>query len=154
MQCRKLLLAFVFGLPFTATAVAGDPINTDALMSTAKSAASGSLTGLLSKNLGVTQNQAEGGVGSMLKLAQEKLSAGDFDMVAKAVPGAQKYLDKARSLGAYTGAVNNAAGLNGALARLGIPPETSAKFMPMVTNYVGKVGGPKVGALLKSALAS
>ena len=63
-------------------------------------------------------------------------------------------LFRSRSLGAYTGAVNNAAGLNGALARLGIPPETSAKFMPMVTNYVGKVGGPKVGALLKSALAS
>jgi hypothetical protein len=123
-------------------------------MSSAKSAASGSLTGLLSKNLGVSQNQAEGGVGSMLKLAQEKLSAGDFDMVAKAVPGAQKYLDKAKSLGAYTGAVNNAAGLNGALAKLGIPPETAAKFVPAVTNYVGKIGGSKVGALLKSALSS
>ena len=153
MQCRKLLLAFVLAVPIV-TAYAGDPINTDAMISSAKSAASGSLTGLLGKNLGVTQNQAEGGVGSVLKLAQEKLSAGDFDMVAKAVPGAQKYLDKAKSLGAYTGALNNAAGLNGALAKLGIPPETAAKFVPMVTNYVGKVGGPKVGALLKSALAS
>lgn len=154
MQRRKLLLAFLLVLPFAGAAAAGDPLNTDALMSTAKSAASGSLTGLLTKQLGVTQNQAEGGVGSMLKLAQEKLSAGDFDMVAQAVPGAQKYLDKAKSLGAYTGAVNNAAGLNGALTKLGIPPETSAKFMPLVTNYVSKVGGPKVGALLKSALAS
>lgn len=154
MQRRKLLLAFLLVLPFAGAAAAGDPLNTDALMSTAKSAASGSLTGLLTKQLGVTQNQAEGGVGSMLKLTQEKLSAGDFDMVAQAVPGAQKYLDKAKSLGAYTGAVNNAAGLNGALTKLGIPPETSAKFMPLVTNYVSKVGGPKVGALLKSALAS
>lgn len=154
MQRRKLLLAFLLVLPFAGAAAAGDPLNTDALMSTAKSAASGSLTGLLTKQLGVTQNQAEGGVGSMLKLAQEKLSAGDFDMVAQAVPGAQKYLDKAKSLGAYTGAVNNAAGLNDALTKLGIPPETSAKFMPLVTNYVSKVGGPKVGALLKSALAS
>ena len=154
MQRRKLLFALVLTLPFVGSASAGDPLDTDSLMSTAKSAASGSLTGLLSGQLGVTQNQAEGGVGSMLKLAQEKLSAGDFDMVAKAVPGAQKYLDKAKNLGAYTGSVNNAAGLNGALAKLGIPPETSAKFMPMVTNYVSKVGGPKVGALLKSALAS
>ncbi|HKU88575.1 MAG TPA: DUF2780 domain-containing protein [Steroidobacteraceae bacterium] len=154
MQRRKLLFALVLTLPFVGSASAGDPLDTDSLMSTAKSAASGSLTGLLSGQLGVTQNQAEGGVGSMLKLAQEKLSAGDFDMVAKAVPGAQKYLDKAKNLGAYAGSVNNAAGLNGALAKLGIPPETSAKFMPMVTNYVSKVGGPKVGALLKSALAS
>jgi hypothetical protein len=154
MQRRKLLFALVLTLRFVGSASAGDPLDTDSLMSTAKSAASGSLTGLLSGQLGVTQNQAEGGVGSMLKLAQEKLSAGDFDMVAKAVPGAQKYLDKAKNLGAYAGSVNNAAGLNGALAKLGIPPETSAKFMPMVTNYVSKVGGPKVGALLKSALAS
>jgi hypothetical protein len=155
MQCHKLLLAFVLALPLaSASAAAGDPINTDALMSSAKSAASGSLTGLLTRQLGVSQNQAEGGVGSMLKLAQEKLSAGDFDMVAKAVPGAQKYLDKAKSLGAYSGAVNNAAGLNGALSKLGIPPETAAKFVPAVTQYVGKAGGSKVGNLLKTALAS
>jgi hypothetical protein len=155
MQCPKLLLAFVLALPLaSASAAAGDPINTDALMSSAKSAASGSLTGLLTRQLGVSQNQAEGGVGSLLKLAQEKLSAGDFDMVAKAVPGAQKYLDKAKSLGAYSGAVNNAAGLNGALSKLGIPPETAAKFVPAVTQYVGKAGGSKVGNLLKTALAS
>ena len=153
MSCRKLLLALALALPPVTPASAADPLNTDALMSSAKSAASGSLTGLLSKNLGVSQNQAEGGVGSMLKLAQEKLSAGDFDMVAKAVPGAQKYLDKAKSLGAYTGAVKNTAGLNGALSKLGIPPETAARFVPAVTNYVGKIGGSKVGALLKSALA-
>lgn len=152
MQRRKLLLAFTVALPFLSTASAGDPLNTDALMSSAKGAASGQLTGLLTKQLGVTQNQAEGGVGSMLKLAQEKLSAGDFDMVAKAVPGAQKYLDKAKKLGAYSGALNNAAGLNGALSKLGIPPETASKFVPAVTNYVGKVGGSKTGALLKSAL--
>ena len=155
MQRRKLLLAISLApLSLPLHAWAGDPVNTDALLSGAKSAASGSLTGLLTRNLGVTQNQAEGGVGSILKLAQEKLSAGDFDMVAKAVPGAQKYLDKARSLGAYTGALNDMAGLNGALSKLGIPPETSAKLVPAVTNYVGKVGGSKVGALLKSALAS
>jgi len=155
MQRRKLLLALsLIPLSVPLHAWAGDPLNTDALMSSAKNAASGSLSGMLSKNLGVTQNQAEGGVGSILKLAQEKLSAGDFDTVAKAVPGAQKYLDKAKSLGAYSGAVGNMAGLNGALSKLGIPPETSAKFVPAVTNYVGKMGGGKVGNLLKSALSS
>jgi hypothetical protein len=158
MQRRNLLIAFGLTLcSLAGTASAADPLNTDALKSTATSAmnsASGSLTGMLASKLGVTQNQAEGGVGSMLKLAQEKLSAGDFDQVAKAIPGAQKYLDKAKALGAYTGALNNLGGLNGALAKLGIPPDTAAKFVPAVTNYVSKLGGSKTGALLKSALGS
>ena len=155
MHRIKLLIAFtIVSLPLSLTASAGDPLNTDALKSSAMNSASGSLTSLLTSKLGVTQNQAEGGVGSILKLAQEKLSAGDFDQVAKAIPGASKYLDKAKSLGAYTGALGNVAGLNGALGKLGIPPETAAKFVPAVTNFVGKVGGSKTGALLKSALGS
>jgi uncharacterized protein VcgC/VcgE DUF2780 len=153
-------MVFAFGLAvlsLSGAASAADPLNTDALKSTATSAmnsASGSLTGMLASKLGVTQNQAEGGVGSILKLAQEKLSAGDYAQVAKAIPGAQKYLDKAKSLGAYTGALQNMGGLNGALAKLGIPPETSAKFIPLVTDYVGKLGGSKTGALLKSVLSN
>jgi hypothetical protein len=149
----RKLVALALVLPMLSGAVcAGDPVNTESLLSSVKSAGSSQLTGLLTKQLGVTQSQAEGGVGSMLKLAQEKLSAGDFDMVAKAVPGAQKYLDKAKSLGAYTGSLGNMAGLNGALSKLGIPPETAAKFVPAVTNFVGKAGGSKVGNLLKSAM--
>jgi hypothetical protein len=149
----RQLFAFALILPLlSGGSFAADPVTTESLMSSVKSAGSSQLTGLLTKQLGVTQNQAEGGVGSMLKLAQEKLSAGDFDMVAKAVPGAQKYLDKAKSLGAYTGALNNMDGLNGALSKLGIPPETAAKFVPAVTHFVGKAGGSKVGNLLKSAM--
>ena len=154
MQRRNFLLALgLASLPATLPVRAADPLNTDALKSSVLGASSSNpLLGMLTSKLGVSSNQAEGGVGSMLKLAQEKLSAGDFDQVAAVIPGAQKYLDKARSLGAYSGAVGNLAGLNGALGKLGLPPETAAKFVPMVTDYVGKVGGSKVGALLKSAL--
>ncbi len=151
MQRRNFLLAL--GLTTVATHVsAADPLSTDALKSSVLGAGSSSLMSMLTGQLGVTQNQAEGGVGSMLKLAQEKLTKGDFDKVAGAIPGAQKYLDKAKSLGAVTGSVGNLAGLNSALGKLGIPPETAAKFVPTVTDYVGKIGGKKVGALLKSAL--
>jgi hypothetical protein len=51
-----------------------------------------------------------------------------------------------------TGPLKSVAGLNGALGKLGIPPETAAKFVPMVTNYLGKVGGPTVQQLLSTAL--
>lgn len=153
MQRRNFL--FSIGVATLATSVGfpADPLSTDALKSGVLSSGSNPLMSLLTSKLGITQNQAEGGVGSMLKLAQEKLVKGDFDKVAAAIPGAQKYLDKAKSLGAYKGSIGNLAGLNGALAKLGIPPETSAKLVPMVTDYVGKIGGGKVGALLKSALA-
>ncbi len=110
------------------------------------------LMSTLTSALGVTQDQAEGGVGSMLTLAHEKLAAGDFDKIAAVIPGASKYLEKAKALGAVTGPLVNAAGLNGALSKLGISPATAAKFIPKVTQYVGKVGGKDVGALLSNAL--
>ena len=61
------------------------------------------LIGGLTSSLGVTENQAMGGVGSVLTLAQEKLAKGEFDQVAKVIPGSSKYLDMAKSLGAVTG---------------------------------------------------
>jgi hypothetical protein len=110
------------------------------------------LIGGLTSSLGVTENQAMGGVGSILTLAQEKLAKGEFDQIAKVIPGASKYLDMAKSLGAVTGPLGNRSGLNSALTRLGISPSTTAKFVPAVTDFVGKAGGPDVANLLSSAL--
>jgi hypothetical protein len=102
--------------------------------------------------LGISENQAAGGLGSVLTLAQEKLASGDFDKVAAAIPGASKYLDMAKSLGAVTGPIGNMTGLNSALGRLGISPATAARFVPAVTDLVSKAGGSSVGSLLTTAL--
>jgi hypothetical protein len=51
-----------------------------------------------------------------------------------------------------TGPVTNQAGLNSAYSRLGIAPETAAKFTPTVLDAVGKVGGESVKNLLAGAL--
>ena len=110
------------------------------------------LLGTLMGSLGVTQDQAEGGVGSILTLAKEKLARGDFDKIAALIPGADKYLQKAKSLGAVAGPLANGAGLNGALGKLGIDAATAAKFIPAVTQFVGKAGGSKLGSLLTAAL--
>ncbi len=107
----------------------------------------------LTSMLGVTEEQAQGGVGSILTLAQEKLAAGDFDKIAAVIPESQKYLDMAKDLGAVTGPVGNLAGLNGALGKLGITPDKAARFVPAVTDFVGKAGGPEVGKLLSGALS-
>jgi hypothetical protein len=107
---------------------------------------------LLSKSLGMSTDQLEGGVGSILTLAQEKLVKGDFDKVAAAIPGASKYLDQAKKLGAVVGPLNDVEGLTGALGKLGIDQKTVEKFLPAVTEVVSKTGGEDVGKLLSDVL--
>lgn len=142
---RRWLIGALAALP----AVAGAQ-SLDSLKSLLSS--SDPIVGALKSTLGVTDNQAEGGLGSILTLAQEKLAKGDFDKIAQVVPGSQKYLDAAKKLGAVTGPLMNSAGLNSALGRLGIAPETAAKFTPTVLDAVGKVGGDSVRSLLAGAL--
>ncbi|HEX5163466.1 MAG TPA: DUF2780 domain-containing protein [Steroidobacteraceae bacterium] len=110
------------------------------------------LMGMLTSQLGVTQQQAEGGVGSILKLANEKMARGDFDQVAALIPGASKYMDTARKLGAYAGQIGDLAGLTSSLGKLGISPDTAASFIPAVTDFVGKAGGSELGGKLAAAL--
>jgi hypothetical protein len=110
------------------------------------------LIGKLTSSLGLTQDQAEGGVGSILTLAQEKLAKGDFDKVAALIPGASGYLEKAKTLGAVAGPLLNGAGLNGALGKLGINAATASKLVPQVTKFVSKAGGSQLGGLLANAL--
>ena len=112
---------------------------------------SSDLTDLLTKQLGVTDTQASGGVGSMLKLAQEKLAAGDFDKIAKAIPGSDKYLASAKQLlgGANVG---DKAGLQSAFFKLGMSPSMVDKFTPIVTQFVGGTGGEQAKNLLAGAL--
>lgn len=112
---------------------------------------SAGLTSLLTQQLGVTDTQAGGGVGSILKLAQEKLSAGDFDQVAKAIPGADKYLAQAKQL-LGGGNIGNKAGLQGAFSKLGMSPDMVDKFSPILTQFVSKSGGSQAGNLLAGVL--
>ena len=109
------------------------------------------LTSTLVNRLGVTETQAAGGVGSILAFAQQHLAAGDFDLVAKAIPGADKYLGMAKQLlGGVP--VSDKAGLQGAFSKLGMSPDMLSKFAPIVTDYVGKAGGQQAGNLLAGVL--
>lgn len=144
MNRRTLLLA-TLSLPLTAI---GQTPSLGSLTSGLKDP----LMGMLKSQLGVTEDQAKGGVGSYLLLAQEKLAKGDFDKVASLVPGASKYMDSAKKLGAVTGPLKNVAGLNGALSKLGMKSETASKFAPTVTNYLGTAGGDGVKQMLVGVL--
>jgi len=114
-------------------------------------ASSTGLTSTLVNRLGVSETQAAGVVGSMLAFVQQHLAAGDFDLVAKAIPGSEKYLGMAKQL--LGGApISDKAGLQGAFSKLGMSPNMVSQFSPIVTDYVSKAGGQQAGNLLAGVL--
>lgn len=112
---------------------------------------SSSLPSTLTKQLGVTEGQATGGTGAILAFAQQRLAAGDFDLIAKAIPGSETYLGMAKQL--LGGAnISDKAGLQSAFSKLGMSPDMLSKFAPIVTDYVGKAGGGQASNLLAGLL--
>lgn len=123
------------------------------LMEQAKSATSGSVTSALAEQFGMTGTQAEGGVGSILSLAQQKLNAGDFDTLINAIPGGKGYMDTARQLGLLDVPLENLDGLTSALGSLGLSSGSVADFIPAAQQALGTIGGPEVSQLLSTVLA-
>lgn len=150
-----LLIAIL--LPALAGAQASDLLKDAQSSDMLKGAAEGmsdALPSVLQNQLGLSKDQAEGGLGSLLSLAGENLGAVDFDKLKGMIPGASGYIDAAKNLGAVTGPLENLDGLNSALAKLGISPDVVAQFVPTVTQYLGKFGGADATRLLQKALGS
>jgi hypothetical protein len=127
------------------------------LSSAASAGLTDSLTGagldsLLGKQLGLTADQSKGGIGAILGMAKEKLSPDDYAKVASAIPGADKYVSKAKSLGLLDKPIKDKSGLDGAFSKLGIPQDKADKMVPTVTDLVGQVGGDQAKSLLSGAL--
>ena len=111
-----------------------------------------SLTDQLAKQVGVTANQAEAGVGSILELSKNKLSPSQFDQLIKPFPSADKYLKEAQNaLGPGTN-ITDMNGLSKAFTKLGMSPDMVGKFKPVVLDYAGKVGGSSTKNLLAGVL--
>ena len=110
------------------------------------------LTKLLTSQLGVTSDQAMGGIGSILNLAKERLSAMDFTTLTALIPGADTFMQTARSLGAVTGPIGDRAGLTAAFSRLGMGSDMVPKFTQILSNFVGKAGGQPASNLVMQAV--
>lgn len=126
---------------------------------TAAAKASPELVGALSKEIGGTPEQAAGAAGTLFGVAKSRLKADEFSQIAAAVPGMDSLLKAAPGTGSTTGALSQlgggASGLAGAassFSKLGLSPEMVSKAVPVLTSYVTKSGGPKVGSLLSGAL--
>jgi hypothetical protein len=115
----------------------------------ASSAAAGSLTDMLSTELGLSPDQAKAGVGAILAYAEGALPSADFQKVSAAIPGAGDNIQAAKDAGGVTGPIKDTAGLDAAFGKLGISPEVANQLVPAVTDYVGKMAGPETANLLK-----
>ncbi len=159
MNKSKLVMLMIV-LPFTAWAQSLDDLkgkSSDGLKGLTDSiseSAGGSLSGMLSSGLGISEDQADASMGSVLALAGEKLSSGEYDSLINKIPGADKYLDSAKSAGALAGKIGDVDALKNSLSGLGIPPETVDKMLPMIVEYGGKLGGEKTQGLLQKVLGS
>ena len=129
--------------------------------SDAAAKASPELVGQLTKALSITPAQASGGAGALFGLAKSKLSAEDFSKVAANVPGIENLMKSApaapknsglSSLGnAVPGGLGALSAVAGPFKKLGLSPDMAAKFVPILTQFVGSKGGSGVASLLAGA---
>jgi hypothetical protein len=114
----------------------------------------------LTKNLGVTEAQAQGGAGLLFKQAQAKLSGAEFSQVSAAVPGIDSLIKAAPAsgggmfsgIGKMFGGGGGIAGLAGGFSKLGMGGDMIGKFVPVVLSFVQSKGGDTVKSLLEKVL--
>jgi Protein of unknown function VcgC/VcgE (DUF2780) len=124
------------------------------------------LVDLLSSQLGVSKNQAEGGAGSIFQLAKQNLSVEDFSSIAKAVPGIDQMIGAAPKIekgsstlggissmmGKTSNKLGGLAGLSSSFEKLDLSGDMVSKFTPIILDYVKNKGGEHAMNLLKGAL--
>ncbi|MEA3521829.1 MAG: DUF2780 domain-containing protein [Campylobacterota bacterium] len=147
---RKLFMAMAMILGFLGT-----------------SASATSLTDTLMSSLGVSEKQASGGAGSLMKYAQGNLSKDDFSKVSSSIPDMSSLLSAAPSGGKKSSglgdlgdmasalggdSVAGIASLASSFSDLGLGTDMIQKFIPVILQYVQGSGGDGVMKLLEGAL--
>jgi hypothetical protein len=122
------------------------------------------LIDLLSKNLGVSGTQAEGGAAVLFKAAKDKLGAPEFDRLLSGVPGLPDLMKKAPAaggglggmLGGLAGAIGGNAALIGTIVsgfgKLGLTTDHAKKFVPVILEFLKSKVGPDVVSKLEKTL--
>lgn len=121
---------------------------------------------MLTSQLGITEEQAQGGSGLLLKMAKEKLGSDEFNQVASAVPDVENLISSApesggvsgalgglaSSLGGGAGQLGNLASLAGGFKNLDMDSGMVGRFIPVVMSFVESKGGDTVRNILEKVL--
>jgi Protein of unknown function VcgC/VcgE (DUF2780) len=131
-----------------------------------------SLVNMLSSQLGVNQQQATAGAGSIFALAQQNMSPQNFAQVSNAVPNMNNMLAAAPAMQPQQAAApaNNSmlgvaenillantqlggvANLANTFQSLGMNGSMAGQFLPIILQYVQQQGGSGTMSLLQNAL--
>jgi Protein of unknown function VcgC/VcgE (DUF2780) len=119
----------------------------------------------LTKDLGVSKDQARGGVIALLRAGQQNLSPKDFKAFVADVPGADKLLENApppSALSSLAGGIGSLfggktaagrwAGLAASFSELGVDLNTAKKFGPIIIEHVRQHGGEDLVDKIRVAL--
>ena len=125
----------------------------------------------LVSQLGITQQQAQGGAGLLLKFAKDELGDADFTKVTQFIPNSDALIAQvpqasgmggvlgglASSVGGLFGAkvgteVADLANLASGFSALGLDRDQIAPFVSSIVAFVEKQGGAQVAALLQNAM--
>lgn len=141
------------------------------LISVPGKAMSADLVSLLTDQLGITQQQAKGGAGTIFQAAKPNMSSSEFSQLAGIVPNMGDLLAAAPQVAGTSSAGNLVGGLlgggeksaasqlvgqlgemTGAFAMLGLSSDQVTPFVDIVLNYVNSEGGSGMMTTLQSAL--
>jgi hypothetical protein len=124
------------------------------------------LVGMLTSQLGVSEQQAAGGAGSLLNFAKGQMGSADFGVVSGALPesgalagaapdGGSGVLGSASSLlGGSSGGLGDMAGVASTFSDLGMSPEMVNQFVPVILEYAQSAGSEQAMQLLKGAFTA
>ena len=123
------------------------------------------LVDILTRQLGVQEQQAKGGAGLLFQLAQEKLQDEEFSQIAQYIPGIGELLGAAPQAGGMASAlgglasamgapasVGNLANLAGGFSKLGLNAGMVNQFVPIILSYIQGKGGIGASQLLEQVL--
>ena len=118
------------------------------------SSGTSALIGMLTSQLGVSNEQALGGTAALFGLAKQSLSANDFSSVTKSLPGVGSLLGAASMGGGSSeaSAEGGLASVAGQFSSLGLSPDMAGKFVPVVLDYAKSTGGENTMNLLQGVL--
>ncbi len=121
---------------------------------------------MLTSQLNVSEEQAGGGAGLLFKLAQDKLSSGEFSQITSAIPGVNDLVSSAPESGGFASALGglassfgggasqlgDLASLAGGFSKLNLDAGMIGKFIPIVLAFAQSQGGDALKGLLEKVL--
>ena len=129
-------------------------------MSVIAQAQTSDLIGMLTKEMGITKDQAEGGAGSLFNFGKESMTDTDFGSLTDIIPdmsgllGAVPSLGGKSMLGKATAALTGMPAVTAAFEKLGLSQTHVALMTPLLVNYVEKKGGAALAKIFGKSIGA